>query len=683
MNPTATLKIALLLLVVIFISRLEASDPGSKKTEEKLDRIVETVEFVDAGIIDVLRLLAEQNGLNLIIGPDSMGVVSLRFSGVTLRAALDAILQTKGFQYTLYDNILVVSAPDSLERLRGLGLETEIVRLKYADAAGVKAMIDSAKVMSPWGYTTVYARSIKTDVLRATQAMSGDANPAGDIPVPARSDILIITDRPNNIRIVKDLINSIDVPVRQIQIDVFFVETILDENNQLGIDWQSVLSVQGNYRGKTDWIFGNSAGSIIELGSLSQSQFKAVLDMMVTENRANLLSQPRITTLDNQPASISIGVTTWIEERTAGGGGVTGEVQIRYNERQVPIELVVVPHIIHNDKILLELQPRVEEITGWQEGAQGQQLPIISTRRADSRVEIGNGETAIIGGLIKETMLLKDKKVWLLSSIPLLGNLFKQRTEQKLRTDLSIFITPHIVEEKKKDDHPGITKKEIPKEIDAPEKIGTSKPQSYSMMEYFPFKDGSNWNYAWTDTDGRSWETAMKLSDPGEKARSKSERKSWLMSESIYDGRANGKARSGYYWSKNGLYNEYRANMGGDSISYKPARLVMPVNMQTNKRYRSTYNWKTHNQAGGISSEGRVEQVQRFLGEYNITTKVGRFQKCAAIETIWFDKDDPTAKKQRKVVWYALDVGPVKVENDISLGDESLKGKISALLSNR
>ncbi len=447
------------------------ANTGAYATDESvpvellLNTIVDEVEVYETPIEDLLRLLAEQIDFNLLIGPDSMGTVSLRFSKVTLREALDVILQAKGFQYQLYGNILMVSKPDSLERVRGLGLKTQLFRLKYADAKDVRETISNSKVLSPWGYTTIAFRTINTQAAKVNYLMPSLSSTSremfkleepvqpGKTPLQARSDIIIVTDRQPVLKRVAELIEVLDRPLKQVDIEVHFVETILGEDNQLGIDWTGILSAEGSYRGKTKWVLGDqstgssltdgSAGNFIEFGSLSGTVFTNVLDMMIKQEKAKLLSQPRITTLDNQPATISVGITTWIEERTSGG--TSGEVRITYHERQVPIELVVVPHILHNNRIMLELRPRVEEITGWQEAVGGYLLPLISTRTADSRVEVEDGETAVIGGLIKEKSITTEKSVWLLGRLPLIGYLFRHKVEAIERTDLSIFITPRIV----------------------------------------------------------------------------------------------------------------------------------------------------------------------------------------------------------------------------------------------
>lgn len=659
-------NIALLgVLPALIIAIMVAAQPvNDAQTEQILNHIVETVEFQDAPIEDILRLLARQNELNLIIGPDSMGIVSLRFSGVTLRAALDVILRAKGFSYQIYDNILLVSRPDSLERSRGTGLETRIFQLKYCSAGEIKTALDTLRALSAYGYANAFVRG---------EGKSTDI----------RSDVLIVKDQPSNLKHIAGLIAQLDQPVRQVTIDVQFVETILGEDQKTGIDWQQFLRAKGSYQGRADWSIGRAteqtSGGVLEFGSLSSTSFNVVLEMLLSNRRSKLLSQPRLTTLDNQKATISVGTLVWIEKRTGTGGGT--EMQISYEERNVPIELIVVPHILHNDKILLELQPKVEEITGWQQGSAGYRLPTISTRSADSRIEVRDGETAIIGGLIKNSTMLNENRVWLLGSIPLIGHLFRYKTQTVERTELTIFITPRIIrdEQLKPESIPDPTP---PLKIPAgPELTVQTAPDSTApkvepldLRAYFPLRLNDKWTYRWSDGAGNNWESVMFiLSAVGTYCTAE---------ESIPEGKYKSKSKTVYRWTDDGLLLMNKVNVGRDSTVYDSGRVIIPAKMapgQTIENHAVWSQWK----GGQPLAKGEIVQVQTLLPKQNVTTSAGKYKNCAVVETIWYDAADKTGIKRRKVVWYAKDVGPVKVESDIPLEEKALKGRISGVLTKR
>lgn len=697
------------------------AEDDDSSTEELLNTIVDTIQVYNTPTEDLLRLLAAQINLNLIIGPDSMGTVSLRFAGVTVGQALDAILQAKGYQYELYGNIMLISAPDSLERRRGLGLETRMFHLKYSNARDIKTTIDTSKVLSPWGYTSVYARSISTNAAKASylkpqlergrrEEVTLEEPITGDkTPLQARTDILLVTDRPPNLKRVAKLIEMLDKPVRQVDIEVHFVETILDDNQQLGINWSQLLRTEGRYQGRTKWTLGNAlpseeveelftgtggAGSALsaaspvgeeggsgamEFGSLASTRFMTILDLMLKDEKAKMLSQPRITTIESQPATIIAGITFWLEERE--GSMSEGDLRITYTERQIPIELVVVPHILHNNRIMLELRPRVEEISGWQTGYGGMQLPLITTRTADSRVEVADGETAVIGGLIKEKTLITEKRVWLLGSIPLLGHLFRHKVESKQRTDLTIFITPRIImpgEPHRSPPEEMIKSETEPEREHAPEVAEANTPREVrneiDMHRYFPLTSGAQWNYLWSHINGEKWESRLSITGNGGDI--------IRMRETIPEGPKRCEARSGFLWSDMGMLNVYRVYQGGDSMSYSPRRVILPKLMAEGEVYENRYAWKRWQDRRAIRS-GEVIQRQRLVGKFTVTTGAGRFRDCIGVETISYEIGAPVSEHKRKVIWYASDVGPVKVESEIPQGKQALEGALSAMLVER
>ncbi|NQU05608.1 MAG: hypothetical protein HQ568_05905, partial [Calditrichaeota bacterium] len=644
---------------------------------------------------------------------DSMGTVSLRFSDVTMREALDVILQSKGFQYQIYGNILMVNRPDSLERVRGLGLVTQLFKLKYGDAVDIKATIDTSRMLSPWGYTTISFRTIKTDAVKVDYLKPSISQSSGqmynlDDPIgvgkkalQARSDIIIVTDKPPVLKRVAELIAVLDQPHKQVEIEVHFVETLLGHDQTLGINWSEILTVEGSYQGKTNWLFGEKSlidlvgdgggdalaatggmsKNTIEFGSLAASRFNTVLDMMVKNESAKLLSQPRITTLDNQPATISVGITTWIEERTSSGS--LGESSVTYHERQVPIELVVVPHILHNNRVLLELRPRVEEITGWQDTEGGFQLPLISTRTADSRVEVTNNETAIIGGLIREKKFKTERRVWLLGSLPLIGHLFRHMTDEVERTDLSIFITPRIIEAdtEEKTTPPSKDKEDIGDilidegDTGHKEVINKNQDEVFNMNKYFPLTLGSGLSYNWHEAEGERWQSRFKVKI--------GIRNVIRVEENIPSGTYSSQAFSGYQWTDDGLNNIYRDYIGGDSTLYSPARVILPARMKLNETYVNGFKYQKWDKHNKIKSSGETIQQQRLIGKFTVSTTVGNFTDCLAVETISFEMGAESSEKNRKIVWYAEGVGPVKVESDIPLNENALRGGVSALLVKR
>jgi general secretion pathway protein D len=192
-----------------------------------------------------------------------------------------------------------------------------------------------------------------------------------------------------------------------------------------------------------------------QFGTLSLSQFKALLEMLEQRGNSKLLNQPSISVIDNQQADIAVGTIIPVEVYQpllgagGAGAGAGGQQQMgimggtTVQQQFVSIALTVVPRVNDDKFVTLWVQPSVSEITGYT-GKYGD-LPITSTRSANSQVRVKDGDTVIIGGLIKEDKLKTTKRVKFLSRIPLFGNLFIHNSIDSSRSELIIFITPYII----------------------------------------------------------------------------------------------------------------------------------------------------------------------------------------------------------------------------------------------
>ena len=321
-----------------------------------------------------------------------------------------------------------------------------------------------------------------------------------------RSDILLVIDYPYIVDRIKTLIKELDVKIPQIRIEVKFVETTLDEKEKWGINWTAALEAVGKGGQATNQMsgmmgrgVGGTAGtagatttaggtgaaaagigqvqglplkiSSFQFGTLSFSQLKIMLELLEQRGDSKLLNQPSITTLDNQQADIAIGTLLKIETTQMGGGmgmpgqagmggaamggmggmggmGAMGGMQMitkTYQDEYVSIRLTVIPKVNEQKYVTLWLKPVVQEITGFT--GERSDIPIISDRTANTQIRIKDGDSVVIGGLIKEDKIKTQRKVRFLGDIPLLGNLFRHTSIDSKRSELIIFITPIIIKE--------------------------------------------------------------------------------------------------------------------------------------------------------------------------------------------------------------------------------------------
>lgn len=432
------------LIFVVFTVSLYAGEAEFAVAEGK----IKSLEIKDAEIRDVLRMLAEQFDLNIVISDKVIGKISVKFSNVSVEEAIDAIVTINGYAYSKKGRVIKVTTPEEVEREAPI---TKVFVLNNAVAEDLKSSLE--KTLSS----------------------------VGTIEVDKRSNALIVTDVPNVIETIKELIKELDKETPQVLIEARIVETILTDTRALGINWQIRASATGTarpitfpFKAKTGGgeyyplsqpgDTGGTSGTAdfppnpgrgfpyavkddFTFGTLSFSEFQAVLEALEENSRTKILSHPRLVTLNNREAKILVGTRVPIPIYTFNEDTGTYEIS-GYEEEEVGIALKVTPHVSPDGKIKLTLHPEVSSITGYT--GPNNERPIIDTREASTQVQLRDGETVVIGGLIKRNKIDTVKKVPLLGDIPILGWAFRHKDKTVESTDLLIFVTARIVKPKDK-----------------------------------------------------------------------------------------------------------------------------------------------------------------------------------------------------------------------------------------
>jgi len=393
---------------------VETKDPFAGK---KLTLIVK-----DAEIADIIRMIAQQFDLNILITQDVKSVVSVRLNDVPLRVGLEALLKAALCNMVEDGSGLIVVKPLKKE-IYG-ETETRVFNLDYIEAADAAKAI--AKVLSNAGSAVEGFRRVGTAGGGAEQ----------------RSGVLVVTDVPEALKRVAQVIAELDQPVPQISIEAKFIETTRSAEERYGIDWTLVATATTQMPdiGKEP-VFPITFKELL-LGKISLEQFKASLELMMSRGRSRVLANPRTVTLDNQTATVSMGLDVPLREVHKDPN--TGEITYTWKTRSIPIKMEVTPHVTSDGMVTMNVKPSVEAITGWVGSADDRQ-PIVAKRAAETQVKVADGEVVVIGGLVRDEETQNVGKVPLLGDIPILGHLFKKTTIQHSKNDLMIFIIPHII----------------------------------------------------------------------------------------------------------------------------------------------------------------------------------------------------------------------------------------------
>ncbi|MDP3787367.1 MAG: secretin N-terminal domain-containing protein [Candidatus Omnitrophota bacterium] len=408
-------------LLVCFLAighRACAQDTPVEVTNESNPII--SLDYKDADVNAILRSLAWSYGLNLVTSTDVKGKVTINLRNVTLNDALDAILTANGYVHTRRANIIYISSGAA----EGMDLSSEPVFLKYLKAAEAQNLL--RKVISS----------------------------KGDIKVDEVSNMLIITDYAASIEKVKKLIQSIDIPPQQVLIEVKIVDIVSKDLQNLGVtysaDYKPVGDVKGLFQRNTRYS-EELKGTVTMAGpssSLSGGQFQlntlnfkglsitATIDALVQDQKANLLASPSIAVLNNREARIVIGEKVPYKERTQTTTGTTETTKFI----DVGTTLRVTPSINADGYITMMIHPEVSSVTSLLDAG-----PRITTREADTTVRVKEGETIVLGGLIKQQDDRTRSKIPLLGDLPIIGLLFSKRSIDQSQTELAVFITPRIL----------------------------------------------------------------------------------------------------------------------------------------------------------------------------------------------------------------------------------------------
>ena len=393
-------------------------------------------EFDKTPVSTVVALIAQQYGLNVVLSGQVNEEITVNLNDVTLEDALKAILIANGYNYYLSGDIVIVK-PIEMDAIGEIAIET--VALDYiSPAAAINAASD---LLTEKGKIKVI-----TD--------PGGSGVSGTRAVPSK---IAVIDFPEVVREVVAFIKSIDIRERQVSIQVRMIEVNVDSEEKYGLNWPNSLSaVAGGLETSSSSEESSSDGNYLgeiqlpdgkwQWGKLSVGELTVVLDFLEKKGNSKLISDPRITTLNNHEAEISI--TTIVPIQTINRFSEGGAVQdiVTFQDEEIGITLKVTPHITSSNEILLDVQPTVAEITGYS-GPVDNQKPITSERSLTTKIQVNNGETVALGGLLKENKMETDERVFLLGSIPILGNLFRHKSVQSSTTDLMILITPTILTE--------------------------------------------------------------------------------------------------------------------------------------------------------------------------------------------------------------------------------------------
>lgn len=409
-----------------------------------------SLDFVNADIHSIFRLISSVSRLNIVAGDDVAGTVTVRMENVPWDQALAAILQAKGLASQRFGNIVRVAPLETIKSEQQMALET---------MRATNELMPLQVLILPLNYSSA------TDVIdQLTNMLSA----RGTVQVDDRGNQLIIKDTEDVLAQIREVVRQIDRQTPQVLIEARVVEANTTFIQSMGVQWGSELDASTATGYSTGLFFPNSIGVsgaldqdsasifyarnqdslLVDLGAdgansgvaFSLGSIPGLIDLdarlsaLESDGYGKVISSPRVTTLDNQQATVSQGARIPFLSTSAGGTNV--------QFIQASLDLVVTPHITNDDKIFLSVQV-TNNRADFSQLVQGQ--PAIQIKEVTTEVLVANGDTTVLGGVFSTEESFSQDRVPGLYKIPLLGYLFKNSTNNTTRNELLVFITPHIV----------------------------------------------------------------------------------------------------------------------------------------------------------------------------------------------------------------------------------------------
>jgi len=411
-----------------------------------------SMDFYNADIHNVFRLISDISGLNIVVGDDVKGKVTLRLIDVPWDQALNLVLATQGLGMVRVGNVIRIAPVEALRKEQDMAARAAEARL---DARKKKEELEPLITE----YVQINYAKAEDLVPRVEEVMSE----RGKVTFDERTNVLIVHDIGKSIKNVLFLVKTLDKVTPQVMIEARIVEAEAAFARELGVKWGA--GFEHTWSGNI--VRGLSTGVGTEIGGLeplvnlpvagatglldfsllrtgqTMWEIDAQLSALEQEGKVKIVSAPKIATLDNKEAMIKQGKEIPYLEFTE-----EGTVSTVFKE--VVLELVVTPHITPDGRVKMKIFTKKDELD-WTNAVtiSGGLVPALDKKEAETELLVDDGETIVIGGVIKEKETVLMKRVPFLWRIPLLGYLFQYKSIEKEKTELLIFIAPSIIKEQR------------------------------------------------------------------------------------------------------------------------------------------------------------------------------------------------------------------------------------------
>lgn len=481
----------ILVLIAIFLSwpawaqTMPMPPPETGVPAQRISLDLKGVE-----IVDVLKLLSQQTGLNFVAGRNVAGRVTMFARDVDPWEAFELIASANELAWNRKGMIVSVMTTKDYEALYGEKFQepksTRVYVLKHAKSPSVATVLNQLK--TPIGQIVIEEATntiivsdvpgrlkqmdeLMTTLDRPTETRIYRLNYAevekmkeklqefltpgvGIMSFDARTNTVIVTDMADAIKKIDEMIHALDAQTREVHIEARILQVTLSNEHSLGIDWQAVFSgIDSRLRSHlnvldTSAVFaGTTTGTAMEILALSDQGVQILIDMLKSYGKTQTLSNPRLTASSGSEAKILVGTKEAFVTTTTtvpgSGGQVVSAPQVQFVD--VGVKLFVTPTVKGDGHVSLKIRPEISRVQRTVTDIAGTRIPIVETTESETTVLAQNGMTLIIAGLIKTDDTTSRSGIPILGDLPVIGMAFRNESVLKQRNEIVVFLTPQII----------------------------------------------------------------------------------------------------------------------------------------------------------------------------------------------------------------------------------------------
>lgn len=443
-----------------------------------------SVTFSEVELAEALAMLSRESGVPIIVRGAASGKVTADIENRSLGEILYAILEPLGLRAVPENGLVMVAVPQLVSRT----FQVSYINNKRASTSTTNASVSSGSSSSS---TTTDSSSSSS----SSRTSSGNTGGQGNVSVSTTgttdfwsaikggleaiifgaggrkeatgkqlvinemAGVIYVTDDADNMAEISRYLAEVEDAVkRQVLIQAHIVEVTFNDSYAMGIDWNYIFNESDRGFGLHQTL-ALSPSNFFQL-DLKAGDFTALLDAMQSVGKVNMMSSPKISTLNNQKAVIKLTTkaVTWITESIISG--TSGTIQTSTNPQidEVGLFLDVTPSISQDNRVTLQIHPSISEIVETSYSPQvgtdeknRSSKPVINVREVDTLADVESGQTVVIAGLISDRFQDTRSSVPLFGDIPVIGNLFSHLSQEKKKVELVIFLTPYVVDRKLSD----------------------------------------------------------------------------------------------------------------------------------------------------------------------------------------------------------------------------------------